>query len=100
MSDDHAEHGPTDPPPPDSYEVPPEGAAETCPDCGRPFHDAELVALHRGLAHEAVLDDEARERVAAAREAESRRLRLFRLKAIAALVVLYFGLLMVYAVVT
>lgn len=87
-------------PPERDYDVPDGAAAATCPDCGRPFPDEALLALHRGHDHDAALDDGGREAVERARAAEAADLRLFRIKALGALVLLYFGLLMVYAVVT
>lgn len=93
------DHSPAEPPRRE-YDAPADATSETCPECGRPFPDAELLALHRGHAHGEVLSPADRETVEHAREAESRNLRLFRLKALVVLVVLYFGLLMIYAVVT
>lgn len=100
-------------PSPAEYVVPSGAEAATCPVCERPFPDADILALHRGLDHDVergdsgtdVADDvggdaERRTAIDEARAAESKRLRLFRLKALVVLVVLYFGLLMVYAVVT
>lgn len=91
---------PTAPPPRAAYTPPGEETVHRCPDCERPFPDAELLALHRGLEHDATLPEADRETVASARETERRRLRLFRLRALAVLVVLYFGLLILYALVT
>lgn len=91
---------PTSPPPVIAYDVPADVDAAVCGECGRPFPDADLLALHRGLDHAGSIEGADRETVERARAAESRRLRLFRLRALVGLVVLYFGLLMVYAVVT
>jgi len=85
--------------PPTRYAVPASADADTCADCGRPFPDPDLLALHRGLEHGGDLAAAERERVESARESEDRRLGLFRLRALVVLVVLYFGLLMVYALV-
>jgi hypothetical protein len=74
----------------------PDGSV-ACVRCGRRFVRAELLALHRGLDHFESLDAAEREAFAAARKDEREALRLFRLKALFALVVLYFGLLLVYA---
>jgi hypothetical protein len=81
------------------YEVPKDAPAHECRYCGRPFAREEWLALHRGLEHPAELDDE---EVAAFREAhadEEESLGQFRLKALGALVLVYFCLLMIYALV-
>ncbi|WP_336002524.1 C2H2-type zinc finger protein [Halorientalis halophila] len=90
--------GSTSPPAPDEYEVPPGDEPVVCTHCGAPFADADLLALHRGIEHAAALDEAEREAFDDAYEAESEALRLFRLQALGALVMLYFGLLMAYAV--
>jgi hypothetical protein len=74
--------------------------APRCSYCGTPFPDEELLALHRGLDHYDDLDDAERDAYEDAYLAENADLRSFRLRALAALVVLYFGFLMLYAVVT
>lgn len=91
--------GLTNPPNAVEYDVPAGSDPVVCPTCGRPFPDGDRLALHRGLVHDGELDDAERETVASARAAETRRLRLFRLRALIVLVVLYFGALIVYAVV-
>ncbi|AFO58878.1 MULTISPECIES: hypothetical protein [Natrinema] len=70
-----------------------------CPYCKRPFRRPAFESLHRGLEHHERLSD--RERAAAERAARDERaaLRHFRLYALGVLVVLYFGLLIVAAVV-
>lgn len=81
------------------YDVPEDAPAFECRYCGRPFAREEWLALHRGLDHPAQLDDE---EVAAFREAhddEEDDLGVFRLQALGALVLLYFFLLMIYALV-
>lgn len=77
----------------------PDESVPTCDRCGAAFPDRDLLALHRGHAHEDLTADE-RAAYAAAREADAESLRLFRLVALGALVLLYFGFLMAYAVVT
>jgi hypothetical protein len=79
------------------YEDYPEAAA--CPYCGAPFADEELLALHCGHEHREDLTDAEREAFDDAYEAEQAEIRRFRLKALGGLVLLYFGFLMVYAVV-
>jgi hypothetical protein len=70
-----------------------------CEYCGALFAAPELLALHRGHEHGERLDESEREAFEAAYEAEQADIRRFRLKALGALVLLYFGFLMVYAVV-
>jgi len=100
---------PTDDPPdttanaqPDraAYDVPAAVTAHTCAYCGQPFASEDLLVLHRGQAHADAIGDDELADFEAAFEAESDELRLFRLKAVGALIVLYFGLLMVYALAT
>lgn len=82
-----------------TYDVPDDTEPERCTECGRPFVREELLTLHRGQAHGETLDAAERDTFEAAYENESEQLRLFRLKALIALVILYFGLLMTYALV-
>ncbi|MFD1512156.1 DUF7410 domain-containing protein [Halomarina rubra] len=70
-----------------------------CRFCGRPFARAEYRALHYGLDHEASLDDDQRAAYDAALDEEEAELRKFRLKAALALVLVYFGFLLLWAVV-
>jgi hypothetical protein len=79
------------------YEVP-DDAAE-CRYCGHPFAKTEWLALHRGLEHPAELDDEEVAAFREAHDAEENELKTFRLQALGALVVVYFFLLMIYALV-
>jgi len=88
--------------PPDDVDVDIEFAPDAegpfdCRYCGQRFTREEWLALHRGLDHEGLTDTE-RAAFLAAREAEDEQLRLFRLKALLALVALYFGFVMAYAV--
>lgn len=71
-----------------------------CAYCGRRFAREEWLTLHRGLDHGDAIDAAEREAFEAAYDAEEDDLRFFRLQALAALVALYFGFLIVYAVVT
>jgi hypothetical protein len=68
-----------------------------CPSCDRRFHRVSYLALHRGQAHGDELTDAERAAYEAAREEEEEELRMFRLQALAALVFIYFGFLLVYA---
>jgi hypothetical protein len=82
-----------------TYEVPGDRPVHRCKRCDTPFATAEDRALHRGLAHEGTLTADERAAFAAAREREERALRRFRLQALGAVIVLYFLLLTVYALV-
>ncbi|MFC5970315.1 C2H2-type zinc finger protein [Halomarina salina] len=70
-----------------------------CEYCGRPFAREQFLALHYGVDHPESIDDEQRAAYAAALEEEDAELRKFRLKALLALVVVYFGFLLLWAVV-
>lgn len=76
------------------------GAGYNCEDCGARFPTFRLYVLHRGVRHPEAMADAQRATYEAAREDERERLRLFRLKAVGVLVLVYFGFLMAYAVVT
>jgi hypothetical protein len=83
----------------ETYDVPADAAAHDCPYCGRPFARESWLALHSGLAHPNELDDAEVEAFRAAHNEEEEALSTFRLQALGALVLIYFGLLMVYALV-
>ena len=79
----------------------PDGAAvHRCAYCDRPFATASYLALHRGLAHADQLSGTEREAFGAAYEDEQSELGRFRLVALGLLVLLYFGFLFTFAVVT
>ncbi|MFD1634939.1 DUF7410 domain-containing protein [Haloplanus ruber] len=80
--------------------VPPDVTTHVCERCGRPFTDERYLALHRGLDHPSALSAAEREAFDTARTKEEEALQRFRLLALGGLVVLYFGFLMTYAVVT
>jgi hypothetical protein len=73
------------------------GETFECPYCGRRFAREAYRDLHCGQEHGARLDDAERAAYERAHDAEAREIRMFRLKALAVLVVVYFGFLMVYA---
>ncbi len=98
MTEPVAHHETTDAPARE-YEVRPELPVHRCEYCGQPFSREEWLALHWGLEHPAALDDEEADAFREAHADEEAALRTFRLKALGALLVLYFGLLMIYAVV-
>jgi len=81
------------------YDVPADATASRCSYCGRPFAREDWLALHRGLAHPNELDGAEVEAFRAAHEDEAESLATFRLQALGALVLIYFGLLMIYALV-
>jgi len=68
-----------------------------CPYCDRRFAREEYRDLHLGQEHEERLDADERGAYEAAHDAEAEAIRLFRLKALAVLVLVYFGFLVVYA---
>lgn len=81
--------------------VPPgETPAAECRFCGRPFPEAEQLTLHRGIEHYGRLTDAEREAYAESYAAERSDIRRFRLEALAALVAVYFGLFVTYAVIS
>lgn len=69
-----------------------------CRYCGRRFAERDLLALHRGFEHPGEVGETEREAFETAYDAEEDELRLFRLKALLALVALYFLLLFAYSV--
>ena len=69
-----------------------------CPYCERPFADSQLLALHAGLEHGEALTPPEEQAYLDAYEAESEAIRMFRLKAIIALIAIYFLLLFSYSV--
>lgn len=83
----------------DRYTVPDGEPAHDCPYCDRPFGDRQLLALHLGVDHGDRIDDGERADFEDAYGEESDALRQHRIVAIGLLSVLYFGLLIVYALV-
>jgi len=83
---------------PEGYVDPDDEDHVVCGYCGAPFADAEQLALHHGLEHDGRLTEAEREAFESAYADESEDIRLFRLKALAVLVALYFVLLMTYSV--
>jgi hypothetical protein len=74
------------------------GEAIRCEYCDRRFAEDDLLALHRGLSHPERLGENEREAFEAAYVGEEEGLRLFRLKALLALMALYFMLLFAYSI--
>ena len=83
--------------PTDDYAVPAGETPERCGYCDAPFADADLLALHRGIEHADGLSADERESFEAVYADEQEEIRLFRLKALGLLVLLYFGLLIAYS---
>lgn len=77
-----------------------ESPAGSCDYCGEPFPRTDRLILHKGIEHPDRLDADEVDAFAAARSDEEAELRTLRLKAIGALVLLYFGLLFMYAIFT
>lgn len=75
---------------------PPEEPA-VCGHCGDRFADDRLLALHRGRAHREALTDAEVEAYREARTEERDDVRLFRVKALGLLLLIYFGFIYVYA---
>lgn len=90
----------TMPNPDPETDVPPDATPYVCAHCGQPFVRETHLALHRGLDHASSLSEEERAAYEDAHDEEVDDLRRFRLLALAALVALYFGFLLTYAVVT
>jgi hypothetical protein len=73
--------------------------AGTCEYCGHPFPTTDRLVLHKGLEHPQELDAGEEDAFLSARADEDDELRTLRLKALGALVLLYFGFVMLYAIV-
>ena len=83
----------------DDYAVPTDAPRHDCGYCGAAFASERHLALHRGLEHPGALTDAEVAAFRAAHADEEESLGTFRLKALGSLILLYFGLLMVYALV-
>jgi hypothetical protein len=77
-----------------------ESPSSRCDYCGHPFPTTDRLVLHKGLEHPQELDTDERDAYLSVRAEEKDELRTLRLKALGALVLLYFGLLFTYAIVT
>lgn len=75
----------------------PELPAHRCPYCSRPFPTSERLALHKGLKHHEDLEDAEQDAFEDAYITEEDELQTYRLKALGALILVYFGFLMIYA---
>jgi hypothetical protein len=104
MTDD-ATPPPTDGPPqvgagdPDAdRRIPTDATPVRCPYCAAPFARDEYVELHVGLEHGDRASEAEVAAFQAAYEGEREALRRFQLRALVALVVLYFGFLFAFSV--
>ena len=70
--------------------------AAVCVYCGRRFVRGDHLALHYGLDHAEAITDAERDAFESAHAEEREALRLFRLKAVFVLVVLYFLFFVAY----
>lgn len=81
----------------DAFDVGDDDPPARCPHCGRPFASEKRRTLHLGNAHPETLTDDEIERFRTAHDEEEADLRRFRLLALGGLVLIYFGLLLIYA---
>lgn len=82
------------------FEVPTDATPHRCPHCSRPFVTERQRDLHVGLRHGDLAEEQEQTAAGRAVEVERDDLRRFRLKALGVLVILYFGLLFTYSIVT
>lgn len=75
-------------------------ACETCPYCDREFPNQDILTHHKGHTHADDLSERERDSVRDALNRETTQLRTYQLQALILLILLYFGFLLVYAVVT
>jgi len=88
-----------DEPLPETY-VPEDDEPVVCPYCGFELTDETQYRLHLGLEHYRSLTDDERKQFKQAYTDEEATLNRFRIIALGGLVALYFGFLVVYAVLT
>jgi len=75
-----------------------ETPAGKCKYCGQPFPTTERLVLHKGVEHPQNLDTSEEEAFRRAYADEDDALGTLRLKALATLVPLYFGFILLYAI--
>ncbi len=78
--------------------VPDDDTPVVCPYCGFELTDETQYRLHLGLAHYGSLTDDEREQFKQSYTDEEATLNRFRIIALGGLVALYFGFLVVYAI--
>ena len=83
---------------PPATRLPADAEPWRCPYCGFQLPEEQQYRLHLGLEHYSRLDDADRERFTSAYSEEEAALDRFRIIALGGLVLLYFGFLLVYAV--
>jgi len=83
----------------DHYDVPTDDLVHRCEHCNRPFAEDELLTLHKGLDHPDRLDDEELAAFDEVYDEETDDLRRYQIIAVGAIVLLYFTLLIIYALI-
>lgn len=83
----------------ENYSIPEGSAAYECQYCDVVAPNKQIRSLHYGLSHRGDLSDRERARFERSYRNEQQAIRRFRLGALGAIIILYFGLLMVYALV-
>jgi len=83
----------------DRYNTPANAPIHRCEHCNRPFAEDELLSIHKGLDHAEQLDDEELAAFERAYDEETDELRRYQIIAVGAIVLLYFGLLLTYALI-
>jgi hypothetical protein len=81
-----------------NYDPLPDTPVKRCPYCNQPFPTDDTLTLHKGIEHPDDLSAAEQDAYERTRDEEEEGLRLFKLKSLVALVVIYFGFIMVYAV--
>ncbi len=102
-TDNHTDDGPasaTDGSPSTNVDASADETTYDCNYCDRPFAREQYRTLHVGLDHHDECTDAEIEAFQDAYSEEGEEIRLFRLKAIGGLVLLYFGFLFTYSIVT
>jgi hypothetical protein len=77
--------------------IPNDETPVVCPYCGFELTDDEQYRLHSGLEHYSALTDDERDAFRETYSNEEAALNRFRIIALGGLVVLYFGFLVIYA---
>jgi len=90
-------HATTSRPQPETH-VPGDETPQRCPYCGFELPTDEQYRLHLGLTHYDKLDNADQQAFRDAYQREEEALTRFRIVALGGLVVLYFGFLLIYAV--
>lgn len=75
----------------------PDGDVEPCSYCGSEFRESAQLTLHKGLEHSGRLSVREQAEYERVERDEQQALRLYRLQATGALIILYFFLLIAFA---